>query len=148
MRVIYRDIVGAFIFSKDGYLLLGKSNRGTYEGMWLVPGGGIEDGESKEQALIREIKGEVGLDLSESSLEYMNETLTGESIKILKETEETVLGKYTFYNFVINLDTNHENIDVSSMDDFTGAMWHSIESLKDLPLPPPTITTLKKLGYL
>lgn len=148
MRVIYRDIVGAFIFSNDGYILLGKSNRGTYEGMWLVPGGGIEGGESKEQAIIREVKEETGLDVDEASLEFMDETLTGESIKILKETEETVLGKYTFYNFVINLNTDHKSILVASMDDFTDAAWHSIESLKDLPLPPPTITTLKKLGYL
>jgi len=66
MRTIYRDIVGAFIFSKDGYTLHGKSTRGTYDGCWIVPGGGIEDGESKEEAGNREILEEVGLDISKN----------------------------------------------------------------------------------
>ena len=42
MRTIHRDIVGGFIFSKDGRLLLGKNCKGgVYEGSFVVPGGGV-----------------------------------------------------------------------------------------------------------
>jgi 8-oxo-dGTP diphosphatase len=56
-----RDIVGAFIFSSDKHILLGKSRRGgAYSGRWIVPGGGIEPGESKVAAVIRETQEETG----------------------------------------------------------------------------------------
>ena len=84
MRTIKRDVVGGFIFSSDNYLLLGKSNRGTYEGMWIIPGGGIESGESQEQALIREILEETGIDISNEKIEKMDISLSGQSKKILK----------------------------------------------------------------
>lgn len=44
MRTIHRDIVGGFIFSKDGKVLLGKNRTGgVYEGSYVVPGGGVDD---------------------------------------------------------------------------------------------------------
>ncbi|MBX6334015.1 NUDIX domain-containing protein [Candidatus Saccharibacteria bacterium] len=61
MRTIKRDVVGAFIFSSDNKILLGKSRKGgVYHGTWMVPGGGIEEGETMRDAVIREIREEVG----------------------------------------------------------------------------------------
>ena len=58
----HRDIVGAFMFSNDGFVLLGKSGAGgVYQDMWLCPGGGIDPGETKLQALKREVMEEVSL---------------------------------------------------------------------------------------
>ncbi len=40
MRTIQREIVGGFIFSKDGKVLLGKNRKGGhYEGSYVVPWG-------------------------------------------------------------------------------------------------------------
>ena len=69
MRTIHRDIVGGFIFSKDNKLLLGKNRKGgVYEGSFVVPGGGIEEGETKEIALQREMKEETGIDTNNASI--------------------------------------------------------------------------------
>jgi mutator protein MutT len=47
---------GAYgIMIRDGALLLTKKQSGPYEGKWDLPGGGIEFGETPEEALIREI---------------------------------------------------------------------------------------------
>ena len=51
---------------KDGCFLMlfrNKKNHDINKGKWIGIGGHIEEGESKEQALIREIKEETGLDV-------------------------------------------------------------------------------------
>lgn len=148
MRTIRRDIVGAYIFSSDDYLLLGKSNRGTYEGMWIIPGGGVEPEESYEQALMREVLEETGLDISKENVEKMDITLSGQSKKILKDSGEEVLGLYDFYNYTVRLKQKSKDIVVVAGDDYTEPTWHKLEDLHKLELPEPSITSLKHLGLL
>lgn len=148
MRTIRRDIVGAYLFSSDNYLLLGKSNRGTYEGMWIIPGGGVETDESYEQALIREVFEETGLDISNEKIEKMNISLSGQSKKILKDTGEEVLGIYDFFNYTVRLKKKSKDIVVTAGDDYTEPKWHKIEDLHKLELPEPSITSLKHMGIL
>lgn len=52
--------VGALIES-DGRLLLEKRNHDPFNGLWCIPGGHIDYGESVEKALIREVREETGL---------------------------------------------------------------------------------------
>lgn len=49
----------------DQHLLLGRRGKEPNLGLYVLPGGGVEDGESLEQALIREVKEETGLKLIE-----------------------------------------------------------------------------------
>ena len=51
--IIHRD--GAYFATQRGY--------GEFEGMWEFPGGKIEPGESREDALKREIQEELGVDI-------------------------------------------------------------------------------------
>ena len=149
MRSISRDIVGAFIFSNDGYLLLGKSYKGgVYQGSWIVPGGGIEPGETNDQALKREVLEETGIDISAQKIEKMNIDLKGQSQKTLRETGETVLVNMIFHNFLVTMDKSSRDIEASSEDDFTNPTWHRQTELSDLELSDPTKETLAKLGLI
>ncbi len=57
------EVVAAVI--KNGDLYLGtKRGYGEFKGMWEFPGGKIESGESKEDALVREIKEEMNADIN------------------------------------------------------------------------------------
>ncbi len=50
------------IIERDGrYLMIRRSDAVRAGGMWCFVGGEIEDGESQEQALVREVREEVGL---------------------------------------------------------------------------------------
>jgi 8-oxo-dGTP diphosphatase len=61
--------VGVYaVIVSDGQIVLIKKARGPYQGLWDLPGGSIEEGESPEQALIREVAEETGLDLSKVSV--------------------------------------------------------------------------------
>lgn len=51
------------IIKQKNKLLLIKKMRGPYTGLFDLPGGGPEDGETHEQTLIREIKEETGCDV-------------------------------------------------------------------------------------
>jgi 8-oxo-dGTP diphosphatase len=53
--------VGAIIIDSGGRLLLIRRGHEPGRGLWSVPGGRIEPGESDEQAVIREVREETGL---------------------------------------------------------------------------------------
>jgi len=53
--------VGAVIKDEAGRLLLIKRGHEPGKGLWSIPGGRIEPGESDESALIREVREETGL---------------------------------------------------------------------------------------
>jgi 8-oxo-dGTP diphosphatase len=56
--------VVAAIIQKDNKILATKRGYGEFENMWEFPGGKIEAGETRETALIREIKEELDADIS------------------------------------------------------------------------------------
>ena len=56
--------VVATIIEKDDHILIARRNHGEFEGLWEFPGGKYEEGETGEQAIIREIKEEFDTDIS------------------------------------------------------------------------------------
>lgn len=149
MRTIKREIVGAFIFSSDGLLLMGKSlNGGVYPGCWIVPGGGIDPGETKRNALIREIKEETGLDISGCEIVQIDGVLTGKTEKTLRDSGETVMADMKFYNFKVVLPLKSAEVPIIAEDDFVDPAWFDKTEIKKLKLSPPSVTTLRKINLL
>lgn len=56
--------VVAAIIHHDGAYFATQRGYGEFEGMWEFPGGKIEPGESREDALKREIQEELGVDIT------------------------------------------------------------------------------------
>ena len=55
--------VGAVIHDPAGRLLLIRRGHDPHRGLWSLPGGRIEAGESPEQAVVREVREETGLEV-------------------------------------------------------------------------------------
>jgi ADP-ribose pyrophosphatase YjhB (NUDIX family) len=53
--------VGAFLFDQSGRVLLVQRGQPPGEGLWTVPGGKLEAGETLAQAIAREVREETGL---------------------------------------------------------------------------------------
>lgn len=148
MRTIHRDIVGGFIFSKDNKLLLGKNRKGgVYEGSFVVPGGGVDEGETKEIALQREMKEETGIDINTARITQIYVS-SGECEKTLRDTGERVFVKMKFYNYRIDLNENASEVAITTDDDWYEPRWFDMRELTNANLSEPTRNTLIYVGIV
>lgn len=149
MREINRNIVSGVIVSKDNKILMGRGRDGSvYNDCWLIPGGGVDEGETKLQTLVREIKEEAGLDVSEYEPELVEDAATGESDKTLRDRGERVLVHMQFFTYRINIPELAENIKTQAGDDLIELSWVPIDNLNVYKLSPPSEKLFKKLGYI
>jgi len=77
-----KDGAKIIILSPDKILLFHRDNIPTISSpdCWCMVGGGIEDGETPEEGLIREVKEEVSYDLKEFELILKTKGLQGEDL--------------------------------------------------------------------
>lgn len=58
------DVVAAIIQNEEGKILIAQRNKKKAQGgLWEFPGGKIEPNETKEEAIVREIKEEMDIDI-------------------------------------------------------------------------------------
>ena len=63
-HVKHLRVTAAVLERNDRYLLCRRHPNGELPGKWEFPGGKIEDGESEEECLIREIREELSLEVT------------------------------------------------------------------------------------
>ena len=107
--------------SGDRILLLKRRDTDDMPGCWAFPGGKLEDGETPEQAAIRESQEETGI--SPDKLEQIDSTNNGE---------------VEFTTFLAKI----EKADPVLNDEHTGFVWAELASLPQ-PLHPGVARTLK-----
>ena len=91
---------------------------------------------------------ETGIDITGSEISEIEGSLTGESEKTLKETDERVMVEMVFYNFTVKLSQHSDAVEVKTEDDFVEPKWVEADRLSEYQLSPPSVVTLQKLGYL
>lgn len=151
MRTIQRDIAGGFIFSSEGKILLGYNKKGgVYQNQLVVPGGGVDEGETKLEALHREMLEETGIDIKDAVITQVEGVSRGESEKDVPETGERVLAKMSFYDFKIQLSVPCEDIDLVFEDDYADAAWYTAEELRarEDEIGPATKATLQRISFI
>ena len=149
MKTKKRTIVSAVLVSKDEKILLGKvRDGGVYPDCWHIPGGGVDGDETKQQALIREIKEEVGIDISGIDPFLLSDTDTGVAKKVDKDDGETYQIEMTFNTYRVDLSSNADDVVVSLDDDLKEYKWASFDELKNYKHTPPSQKLFNKLGWL
>ncbi|MFA6253505.1 MAG: NUDIX hydrolase [Patescibacteria group bacterium] len=151
MREINRVIVSALILSQDNKLLMGKKNPtkgGVYPDCWHIPGGGVDEGESFEQALIREVFEEVGINIASYRLLPIPHIGNGASEKTLKSGEK-ILCHMEFNRFKIMIDDQTaDEIKLTLNGDLVEARWFNIDELSSVKQVPGGKELLQKLELI
>ncbi len=111
-------------------------------------GDGIDDSETKEGAVKREVLEEIGIDISEATIEAVDLPQTGTAEKTLRGTGERVLVEMTFYNYTVKFDKPAQEIPIILEDDFGHAEWMPIEKLSELSYSPSVEDLLKSLNLI
>lgn len=149
MRTIQREIASAFIFSKDGYILLGKNAvGGVYQNKWLIPGGGVDDSESLYDALKREVREEVGFDVDEASVEPFPNVISGKSERKAEGSDEVIMVEMNFNDFIVRFPKPASELVPALNDDFAYAEWVPEHDLGDREFSPGTHQRLQELGLI
>ncbi|WP_331445837.1 NUDIX hydrolase [Streptomyces xanthochromogenes] len=63
-----KPVVSMAIIARDGAVLMIRRRQKEGELLWAFPGGAVEDGETAEQAAVREVAEEVGLTVESESV--------------------------------------------------------------------------------
>lgn len=140
MKTIHREIVSALLLSKDHKVLFARKNpnkSAVYNDCWHIPGGGIEENESKQAALKRELLEEVGIDISPYSVELVDDKGQGSAEKTLADTGEKVLCEMHFNVYKVQLDTNADEIIVNLSSELSEYQWVSLEQIDEIHKTPP-----------
>ncbi|ENY0895840.1 MULTISPECIES: nucleoside triphosphatase NudI [Enterobacter] len=132
------------IIQNDGAYLLCKmaDDRGVFPGQWALSGGGMEAGETMEQALRREIREELGDALE---ITKVKPWAFRDDIRVKTYADGTTEEIYMIYLIFDCISTNRQ---VTFNDEFQEVAWVRPEALKALDLNEATRITFAQKGLL
>jgi ADP-ribose pyrophosphatase YjhB (NUDIX family) len=121
------------VIIKDGKILLIKRTKPDLV-YWVVPGGGVENGETNEQALIRECIEELGVNIEVKDL----------ILELISEKEETIGQKEYFYrvNILDGAIGSGNGPEFQKNSGYKGQYdigWVDIKNLPNIDLKPESI---------
>ncbi len=128
--------VGAVII-RDGRVLLVKRGGEPAKGLWAIPGGAVEAGETLQAAAEREILEETGVVIR-----------AGEPIFAFDLIEKDEAGALKFHYVIVDLRAEYVSGEPVAADDAADARWLAPRDLDTLDVVPVTRELLKKIGFL
>jgi 8-oxo-dGTP pyrophosphatase MutT (NUDIX family) len=114
-----RDSARLLILNSDGHLLLFHFDHGKGQTFWATPGGGLDEGETFEQAAIRELFEETGIEVARVDppvfqrqlvfpLPDSGEQVVSEERFFLIETHDTTLSRESWTELEVEVMTEHK----------------------------------------
>jgi len=127
-----RVAVGAVVF-KDGRILLVRRGRAPAKGLWAIPGGSMELGESLQAAAEREILEETGIKIR-----------AGEPILTFDVIERDEDGRIRYHYVIVDMIAEYIGGVLRPGDDAAEARWVSADALNRLDVSSRTRKLLKE----
>jgi len=134
----YRPCVGIMLANRNGQIFVGKRVDSKEGDAWQMPQGGIDEGETAEVALLRELGEETGItaDLVDVIARSAEEHLYDLPAQLVGKLWG---GKYRGQAqrwFFLRFKGNDEDIDIATPhQEFSAWRWVEVDSLVDLIVP-------------
>lgn len=117
--------VGGVVAHPDGRVLLVRRGRPPRQGEWSLPGGKVEPGETLEQAIVREVKEETGLD-----------------VRCVRTLVLYVLDPYDIHEMLC--EPLEPMAEIVASDDAMDARWARLGELESLGVRPDAIRIIRE----
>lgn len=143
----YKQLGAYGLIVQDGKILLIKKNGGPYDGKLDLPGGTIEFCERPSDALKRELKEEVGINVLDYKL------FDADSVAFEWQFKEDIIVKvhHTGIFFKVNKYENEvkNTVEIDEVNnDSLGADFYDIDKLDKNSLSAVALLELEKMGYI
>ena len=123
--------VTAAILEKDGKILIAKRKTGDklFAGLWEFPGGKVEEGETPEECMAREIKEELNISVE------VGELITSNKHKYPHGIFELLAYRVKYISGEIVLNAHNE------------IKWVNIDDMANFEFPPADIPIIERLQF-
>lgn len=128
--------VGALV-QMGGKILLIRRAEEPGKGLWSIPGGLIEVGETLRDAVKREVEEETGISVE-----------VGELIDVMENIIRDDDGKVKFHYVLIDFEAKpaSENIELTPSSEVLEARWFTPDEIRNIPLTRTVRLLLRKVG--
>ncbi len=128
--------VGAIVIH-EGRILLVKRGVEPSRGLWAIPGGTLNLGETLQQCAAREILEETGITIKVGNCVYVFDFL-----------ERDDSGKIKFHFVVVDFAGQYLSGEPKGADDAEEARWLKPEELSSLPVAKNTLAALRSIRFI
>jgi 8-oxo-dGTP diphosphatase len=128
--------VGAVVV-RDGHALLVRRGKPPSQGMWAIPGGRVELGETLQQAVERETLEETGITVHAGTPIYTFDV-------IMRDEDDHV----RFHYVIVDMLADYISGDLRAGDDAWEAGWKTAQDIDALPVYQATLELLKRVTTL
>lgn len=125
--------VSAVVKSSAGILLI-ERGKPPLVGAWSLPGGLVETGELMEQAIIREMDEETGLQFSPHHM--------ADLVEIIRHNKDGQTERHYVIGVFFGIS---DPVELTAGDDAAKAEWVPIDELADYPLTEGTLDVITKI---
>jgi len=122
--------VGAVVFGAADDILLIKRGKAPHYGRWMVPGGTLEWGETLEEAAIREVREETGIEIEIETFVEIIEAITP--------------GEDGFHFVIMDYAAHAISGTMAANSDALDAVWAPLGSLGGYDLTPELLRVIEK----
>lgn len=135
-----RTIAVGLVWNDRRELLLGRMSpeRGVFPGQWGLPGGGVEPGESLEQALSREMREELGIEIGQIRPAFFKD---GCHDKVSADGSVS-----SVYMIFLIFHCRAEETTLTLNEEWIDSRWARAADIAGMDVNAETLDTLERLG--
>lgn len=130
MNPKWPEVIVTVVVIRDNTILMTERKYPPFQGFWALPGGHLEFGEQLEEAAIREIKEETGIDIKITEFLKFDNIVSNEL-------------KKSFHAVIFHFQGEYLGGNVIRGSDAKNADWINLKDLPDYNLSPVDVNVIK-----